>query len=434
MKPIFDDLTWRGLVYQVTDPELGSLLNRGGQTVYIGFDPTADSLHVGHLFMLANLRRLQIAGNRPIVLAGGATAMIGDPSFKSAERKLLDDETLVHNVESVRPQLMAFLDFDGPHAARIVNNADWTRPMDVISFLRDVGKHFTVNQLIARESVRARLVDRDQGISFTEFSYGLLQANDFLHLFQTHGCTVQMGGSDQWGNIVGGVDLIRRVTGNTAYGLVSPLITKADGTKFGKTESGTVWLDKRRTSPFALYQFFLRTSDADIELFMKYFSFRVREEITELLGRTAVNPKERIAQRALAHEMVALVHGNDAALDAEKTTEALYSESLRNLKGAALDAIAEQARSVTLGRSAIIGLPVVDALVRAGLCSSKTAARTAIDQGGVSVNNVKVTEQNAEITSEDVLAGRFVMLRRGKKEYAVLRCEESANTPESRLP
>lgn len=419
MTLLSDDLTWRGLVNQVTDPKIFTLLNSGEVTAYIGFDPTADSLHIGHMLQLLNLRRLQLSGNTPIVLAGGATGMIGDPSFKSNERHLLDEETIRANVQGVRSQLEQFLDFSGKNAATLVNNFDWTSRIDVISFLRDVGKHFTVNQLIARESVRARLEDREQGISFTEFSYALMQANDFLHLYETKGCTLQMGASDQWGNIVSGVDLIRKVKGVQAFGLVSPLVTKSDGTKFGKTESGTIWLSPKRTSPFAFYQFLLRTADADVMQYLKYFSFLSHETIESLAHDTRDQPQMRAAQKTLAKELTVLVHGEAALASAVKASDALYSEAIYHLDAQLLEDIAQEARSATLPASEI-GIPVVDALVRTGLCPSKAAARTALEQGGISLNNAKCGSVEQRVVQQDLLHNKYVMLRRGKKDYAVL--------------
>ncbi len=422
MSGLFADLTWRGLIYQVTDPAVEELLDRGGLTAYIGFDPTANSLHVGNLLQLFNLRRLQNAGHRPIVLAGGATGMIGDPSFKSAERSLLDEDTLASNVASVQVQLRQFLDFDANNnAAILVNNADWTKPIGVIDFLRDIGKHFTVNSLIARESVRARLEDREQGISFTEFSYSLLQANDFLHLYETHDCSVQLGASDQWGNIVSGVDLIRRRLGKHAYGVCSPLVVKADGTKFGKTETGTVWLSAERTSPYQFYQFFLRTEDASVVQYLKYFTFLPRERITELEASVVSNPKAREAQRVLADEVTRVVHGEAEVEKARRAAEALFSEEINALDESTLLDVFADAPSASFAKSVLDELPLIDALVETGLCSSKSAARTAIAQGGVSVNNRRNADVNARLSRADALHGAYVVLRRGKREFAVAR-------------
>lgn len=415
----FEDLEWRGLVYQVTDPAIVERINRGSITGYIGFDPTADSLHIGNLLQLLNLRRLQQAGNTPIVLAGGATGMVGDPSFKSDERQLMSIEQLRANIDSIRSQLRQFVDFDCSNSARLVNNYDWTEPVGVIDFLRDVGKHFTVNQLLARDSVRSRLEDREQGISFTEFSYALMQAFDFLHLFEHHNCELQMGASDQWGNIVAGVDLIRKVKGKQAFGVVSPLVTKCDGTKFGKSETGNIWLSPKRTSPFAFYQFLLRSADEDAVPFLKYFTFLPREEIEALAIQTRDAPQKRMAQRALAEELTRLVHGESELLRAQKATAALYSEAIRELDVTTLRDIANETRSVVCTRNDI-GMTLVDALVRAGLCASKSAARTSIQQGGVSVNNGRIADVDATLERDSLLHNQFVVVRRGKKDYALL--------------
>lgn len=417
---LYDDLTWRGLIHSVTDAEeLRPKLDSGGLTAYAGFDPSADSLHVGHLMLLVTMRRLQEAGHRPIVLAGGATGMVGDPSWKATERPLLDDATLARNVAGIQNQLSQFLDFDGHRSAVLVNNADWTKPISVIDFLRDVGKHFTVNQLIARESVKARLEDREQGISFTEFSYSLLQANDFLHLFQAYGCTLQMGASDQWGNIVGGVDLIRRRLGEKSFGLCTPLVTKADGTKFGKTESGAVWLDPARTSPYAMYQFFVQSEDAVVDQYLKFFTFLSHEEIESLARATAETPHLRQAQKALALAVTSMVHGESEARRAIDASQALFSEDIFRLDEALLLAVTADAPSTKYAKDSLGEVTVVDALVKTGLVPSSSAARTAIEQGGVSLNNRKVESVDAVIENAQVLHGAYAVLRRGKRNIAV---------------
>lgn len=421
MSSLFADLTWRGLVYQVTDPALEPLLDSGETTAYIGFDPTADSLHVGHLLQLFNLRRLQLAGHTPIVLAGGATGMIGDPSFKSAERSLLDAETLAANVAGVQVQLTKFLDFDAANnPARLVNNYDWTQPISVLDFLRDTGKHFTVNSLIARESVRARLEDREQGISFTEFSYALLQAYDFLHLFRTYNCKLQMGASDQWGNIVSGVDLTRRVEGATVYGLSTPLMTKSDGTKFGKSEAGAVWLDPQRTSPYQFFQFFLRSEDDKVIDYVKFLTFLERERIEELERSHKEKPHERAAHKALAEHVTALVHGEEEMHRAVRASAALFSEDVKDLDEALLLDIVSDAPSETFPKSTIGTLELIDALVSTKLSPSKSAARTAIQQGGVTVNNVRQTDVATRIGPDDLLHGAYTIVRRGKKDFGVI--------------
>lgn len=422
MPALFADLRWRGLVHQVTDPALGDLLDAGGLTAYAGFDPTAESLHIGNLLQLTNLRRLQLGGHRPIVLAGGATGMIGDPGGKTSERQMLDAETLRRNVEGVLPQLRRFLDFaDGPAGATLVNNYDWLKDVSVLDFLRDVGKHFTVNQLIARDLVRSRIEQPDQSISYTEFSYGLLQAHDFLHLHRTHGCRLQLGGSDQWANIVGGVDLIRRRTGATAFGLCSPLVTKADGTKFGKSETGAIWLDRTKTSPYALYQYFLRSEDVMVGTYLRYFTFLGHDRIEELDRSVVERPREREAHRALAFEVTALVHGEDEAHRAVRASEALFGEEIASLDEQLLLDVFAEAPSVDVSRERLGSLALVDLLVEAGLSPSKSAARTAISQGGISVNDRRYDEVSAVVSVDDLLHDRYVVLRRGKKEYALAR-------------
>jgi tyrosyl-tRNA synthetase len=424
MPGTFADLEWRGLVYQVTDAAIGPLIDAGGITAYIGFDPTADSLHVGHLLQLLNLRRLQLGGNSPIVLAGGATGMIGDPSFKSTERRLLDDSAIRENVVSIEVQLQKFLDFSpGAGQARLVNNYDWTAPVSVLEFLRDIGKHFTVNQLIARESVRARLEDREQGISFTEFSYSLLQAFDFWHLYKTYDCKLQMGASDQWGNIVSGVDLVRKREATTVYGFSSPLMLKADGTRFGKSESGTVWLDPKLTSPYAFYQFFLRTEDAVVGQYLRYLTFLSHEEIVTLDNATAERPQDRQAQHALAAEVTTLVHGDAQTKRAIDASRALFGEEIASLDEEMLLQVLAEAPSSKFERSAVGELTIVDLLVETGLSPSKSAARTAIEQGGVSINNKRRDGVDSRVGSDDLLHDAYVVIRRGKKEYALAHFE-----------
>jgi tyrosyl-tRNA synthetase len=417
-----EDLEFRGLIHQVTDPELPARLDADHLTAYTGFDPTADSLHVGHLLQLCNLRRLQLGGHRPIAVAGGGTAVIGDPGGKSEERVLLDDAQIKQNLEGVRPQLEKLLDFsDGAGATKalLVDNGDWLHGIGILQFLRDVGKHFTVNQMVAKESVRARFERPDQGISFTEFSYMLLQAYDFLQLFDTYGCTLQLGGSDQWGNITTGIELIRKVRRAEAFGLTTPLILKADGTKFGKTESGTVWLDAKRTSPYQLYQFFLRAEDSVVCDYLRRLTFLDHDTIRQLDSDTEDNPGQRLAQKALAREMCVLVHGAAEADRAEMASAALFSEEISNLdEQMLLDVFAEVPTS-TMARSVLEppGLSVVEALVEVGLCGSRNQARTAIDQGGAYVNNRRVASTDAPLGRDDLLWDRYVVLRRGRRDY-----------------
>ncbi|MDQ3758200.1 MAG: tyrosine--tRNA ligase [Actinomycetota bacterium] len=413
MPGLFHELEWRGLVHQVTDPELPALLDRASLTGYIGFDPTADSLHVGNLLQLCNLRRFQEAGHTPIALAGGGTGMVGDPSGKSEERSLLTKERLDANLAAIRGQLARFLDFE--RGALLVDNGEWLWSTGLLEFLRDIGKHFTVNQMMAKESVRARLEEREHGISYTEFSYMLLQAYDFLHLFDTHGCRLQMGASDQWGNITMGVDLIRRLRGETAYGLTTPLVVKADGTKFGKSESGTVWLDPAKTSPYAFYQFFVRAEDAVVGQYLRYFTWLPREEIEALDAATAERPEKREAQRALAREVTALVHGAEEAERAEQAAAVLFTEEIASLDERTLLAVLAEVPSSEVAA----GTTLVDALVATGLVASKGEARRALQQKGVYVNNRQQADDRA-LAADDTLHGRFVVLRRGKREQALV--------------
>ncbi|MFC5186474.1 tyrosine--tRNA ligase [Actinomadura harenae] len=415
MTDILDDLAWRDLIAQSTDEsELRALLAAGPVTLYCGFDPTAPSLHLGNLIQILTLRRFQLAGHRPIGLVGGATGLIGDPSGKSAERVLNTEETVAGWVERIRGQVSKFLDFgDGPTGATMVSNLDWTGPMSVIEFLRDVGKHFPVNKMLARETVKARL--ESTGMSYTEFSYVLLQSMDYLELYRRHGCVLQTGGSDQWGNLTAGVDLIRRVEGGTAHALTTPLLTKADGSKFGKTAGGeTYWLDPELTSPYAFYQFWINADDRDIENYLKVFSFKPREEIEQLLKDGSERPAARIPQRALAEEMTTLVHGADETAAAIAASRALFGQGeLRELDERTLAAALSEVPRTEVAPGDLP--PVADLLAASGLCKSKSEARRAIAQGGAYVNNAKVESEDAVPSADDLLHGRFLVLRRGKR-------------------
>ncbi|HEX2851174.1 MAG TPA: tyrosine--tRNA ligase [Acidimicrobiales bacterium] len=408
---LFDDLQWRGLVHQLTDPDLPTLLDAGGLVAYIGFDPTADSLHIGNLLQLCNLRRLQEAGHQVIGLTGGATGMIGDPGGKSEERNLLDSDTLATNVAAINAQVERFL----LPGAVFVDNAAWTRSLSVLDFLRDVGKHFTVNQMVAKESVKARLERPDQGISYTEFSYMLLQAMDYLHLFDLYGCRLQLGASDQWGNITMGVDLIRKVRGETAYGLTTPLVLKADGTKFGKSETGTVWLDAARTSPYQLFQFLIQSEDAVVGSYLRYFTWLDRARIEELDEATRSHPERREAQRALAWEVTALVHGDAEADRARHAAAVLFTEEIAELDERALLDVFTDAPATVVAREPVA---LVDVLTQAGVTSSKSDARRQIQQGGVYVNNRRESDVDRVLDpTADTLHGRYVVLRRGRTTH-----------------
>jgi tyrosyl-tRNA synthetase len=421
MTGFYEDLQWRGLVHQMTDNDtLPKLLNGDSLVVYIGFDPSASSLHIGNLLQVCTLRRLQQGGHRPIALVGGGTGMIGDPSGKSEERNLLSPDQLEENKAGIKRQLSSFVDFEplSGQGAVLADNADWLAQVGLLEFLRDVGKFFSVNEMSRKDSVRARLEGRDQGLSFTEFSYMLLQAWDFLQLYDRFGCRLQVGGSDQWGNITEGVDLIRRRREVQAFGFTSPLVTKADGTKFGKTETGTVWLDPGRTSPYEFFQFWVRTEDSDVGRFLRNFTFLDREAIEDLDRITAGDPGRRQAQRVLAREVTGLVHGPGVAARAERAAAVLFTPEVVELDLATLEAGLADAPRARIGLSELEGMSVVDALVLAGLAASKNAARRLVAEGAVSVNNRRVAAERL-LGAGDALHGRFVLLRRGRS-YSVL--------------
>ena len=423
MPTLSEDLAFRGLIHQVTDPGVPTLLDGGGLTAYAGFDPSAPSLQLGNLVGVLNLVRLQRAGHRPIALAGGGTGMVGDPSGKTEERTLLRSEQLEANVAGIRAQLECFLDFGA--GALLVDNGEWLWKVGLLEFLRDVGKHFTVNAMVARDSVRARLEGREQGISYTEFSYMLLQAYDFLRLYDLHGCRLQLGGSDQWGNIVSGVDLVRRVRGEEVYGLTTPLLTDEHGRKLGKTETGTIWLDAGRTSPYRLFQYLLNTSDERAGPYLRALTLLPRERIEELDGSTAGHPERREAQRALAREVVALVHGRAEADAAERAGRALFGEEVAGLDEATLLSVFAEAPATVVPRSALAGegLALVEALADCGLSPSRSAARTAVEQGGAYVNNRRATGLDRRLTAADLLHDRYMVLRRGRRDHHLLRVE-----------
>jgi len=411
---ILDDLAARGLVHDSTDPEaLRRRLDEGPVTVYAGFDPTASSLHIGNLVPLLLLRRFQEHGHRPIALAGGATGMIGDPSGRSDERNLLDDATLEANVAAISAQLAAFLDFDRPgNPARLVDNRTWTAPVTALEFLRDVGKHVTVNQMLAKESVRSR-VESTQGISYTEFSYMLLQANDFRWLLEHEECELQVGGSDQWGNITAGIDLARKVLGRTAHGLTVPLITRADGAKFGKTAAGAVWLDPARTSPYDFYQYWMQTDDRDVERFLLQLTLLPVDECRAIAAAHTGAPERREGQRRLAEAVTTLVHGADAATEAGRASTG-FTRKVGELSADELAGLAAELPCTTLPRPEVVGVDVVDLLTATGVASSKSDARRAISGGGISLNDERLAEPRP-VTDADLLHDRYVMVRKGKK-------------------
>ena len=421
---IIEELEWRDLISDCTDREgLQERLAKGPITLYCGFDPTADSLHVGSLVPLLALRRFQLCGHHPIAVAGGATGSIGDPSGKTAERQLLTHELLKANIEGVKVQLGSFMEFEGvENAARLVDNADWTAPLSFLDVLRDIGKHFKVNAMVSKESVRARMEDREVGISYTEFSYMILQALDFHHLCETQSCELQIGGSDQWGNITAGIDLIHRKQNRQAYGLTLPLITNADGTKFGKTESGAVWLDVNRTSIYQFYQFWLRVDDRDVVRYLKYFTFLSRNEVEELTKQHEAEPHSRIAHKALAREVTALVHGEEAVNVAIRASEILFGGDLDGITEATFREVAGEVPTCELptDRFGDEGLWLPELLHEAGLAQSRGQARKDVKGGGVYVNGKRIDDEQHKLTAGDLMFGKYMLLRRGKRNYAVV--------------
>ncbi|HVT78651.1 MAG TPA: tyrosine--tRNA ligase [Acidimicrobiales bacterium] len=416
---LWEDLNWRGLVHQTTSPELAAKLDADFLTAYIGFDPTADSLHIGSLLQLTTMRRLQLAGHRVVGVIGGGTGMVGDPSGRDDERQLLDDGTLERNAAAIRAQVERF--FAGPSeglgSVVLLDNKDWLRDLRVVEFLRDIGKLFSVNEMIRKESVRARLEGRDQGISYTEFSYMLLQAYDFLHLYDAEGCTLQLGGSDQWGNIIEGIDLIRRLRGGVAFGLTSPLVTLPSGAKVGKTSAGgQIWLDPARTSPYAFYQSWYRASDDLVGTYLRFFTFLSHEEIEQLDRATEAAPERRAAQRALAEHLTALVHGEDEMRRAVRASEVLFTEDIASLDEKLLLDVFADAPSARMPESRLVR----DALVAGGLAKSQGDARRTLEQGGAYVNNLRVSDVDATIDPAALLHGRYAVVRRGKRDHALL--------------
>ena len=420
MTDILDELQWRGFIAQHTDIDaLRAHLAEGPVTFYCGFDPTGPSLHHGHLVAILLMRHLQLAGHKPLALVGGATGQIGDPR-ESGERQLQPTEVVKQWSDNLRAQIGQFLDFDGPAAARMVNNLDWTSEMSAIDLLRGIGKHFRLGTMLNKDIVKRRL-DSDEGISYTEFSYQILQANDFLELFRRYGCTLETGGNDQWGNLVGGMDLIHKVEGADVHVMTTPIITKADGTKFGKSEGGAIWLDPELMSPYSFYQFWLQVDDADVVRFLKVFTFLDRAEIERLEGEVAERPFAREAQKALAAEVTTLVHGAEALDRVLEATKALWgSGDLRSVDAATLASATEQLKQGTIevGTSTI-----VDALIATGLEKGRGAARKTVASGGAYLNNQKVSDEDAPIGPDDMLAGGVALVRKGKRNLAVVRAE-----------
>ena len=419
---IYDELKWRGMIYDQIDG-VEKLLKEKKVTLYNGFDPTADSLHVGHMVPLIALARFQRYGHNVLALAGGGTCMIGDPSGRSSERNLLTRDEVAHNVECIKAQLAHFLDFEvKSNPAKIVNNMDWLGQLNMIDFLRDTGKHFTINAMLAKDSVKNRM-DRESGLSFTEFSYMLLQSYDYYHLHTEMGCELQCGGSDQWGNITAGAELIRRRTGDSVYGLTYPLIKKSDGTKFGKTASGAVWLDPKRTSPYKFYQFWLNADDADVIHYLKFYTFFTEEEIAALDQETKDHPENRAAQKTLAKELTLMMHGQTALDNAVQASRALFGGDITGLSAADIaDVFSEVPTSdMSADRFGGDGMNVVDVLVESGFLKSKGEARRGIQEGGVYVNNRRVTDSAMNVTISDFIEGKYLILRRGKKNYSMVK-------------
>ncbi|MBX3011183.1 MAG: tyrosine--tRNA ligase [Caldilineaceae bacterium] len=419
MKNIFEDWQWRKLCYDSTDG-LAEVLGKEPITVYNGFDPTADSLHVGHLVPMVGLARFQRFGHHPIALAGGGTGMIGDPSGRSAERNLLSADVIAHNVDQIKGQLASILDFEvKSNPARLVNNIDWLSQISMIAFLRDVGKHFTINYMTAKDSVQSRL-EREDGLSYTEFSYMLLQAYDYLYLHEHYGCRLQAGGSDQWGNITAGVTLIRKVHSQTVHGVVYPLITRADGTKFGKTADGdSVWLDPKRTSPYRFYQFFMNMEDANVVQMLRFYTFLPQTDLDEYAHAVAERPHLREAQRRLAQEVTRMVHGESGLTKAEQATKVFFGEAISGLSATEIREIFADAPSTAVSQADFAegGLPVVNLLERAGVAKSRGEARRLISSGGIYLNNVRLQEADQSVPLQTAIEGQYLVIRRGKKDY-----------------
>jgi tyrosyl-tRNA synthetase len=416
---LLNDLQWRGIIYQQTDEEgIKNVLNKEKISLYCGVDPTADSMHIGHLLPFLTLRRFQAQGHRPIVLVGGATGLIGDPSGKSEERNLQTLEAVQHNVSCIQKQLEKIFNFEGDNGAILVNNYDWAGSMDIVTFLRDIGKHIGVNYMLAKDTIANRL---ETGISFTEFTYTILQAMDFLHLYEHHNCKLQIGGSDQWGNITSGLELIRKMMpeGSKAFGLTIPLVTKADGTKFGKTESGAVWLDPEKTTPYEFYQFWINTADADVVKYLKFFTFLSQEEIESLEKSVQEEAHLRKAQKTLAEEMTRLIHGEESLQQAIKISEALFSGDVKNLSAAEIKQGFKDVPSYEVKEETEANL--VDLLVAAKISPSKRQAREDISNGAVSVNGERVTDSTYVLQAADKIEGKYTIIRRGKKKYYLIK-------------
>jgi len=423
---LFEELKARGLIHQVTDPKIQEVLNRPPVTAFVGIDPTSDSLHVGNLLVLVTLRRLQLAGHKIILLVGGATGFIGDPSGKTQERQLLDSHLIEKNIQGIGRVISRFISVDG-NQTKMVNNWDWFKEFSILDFLRDAGKHFTVNYMTAKESVQTRLQDREHGLSYTEFSYMLLQAYDFYYLNKHYGCNLQLGGADQWGNITAGIELIRRksaaqnLPGGSVYGCTWPLVTKADGSKFGKSESGNVWLSEDKTKPYDFYQFFLRTQDTEVIQFLKYFTFLSLEQIEEYRLAVERNPEKREAQAVLARELTVLVHGEDEFQKAQKASASFFSSDPMQMSSEMLEQLIAHSPSTSKTKGSLeSGIFIVDLLVETQLVSSKSQARKDIQGGGIYLNDQRVDDVHLKIHPDHLVANQYVILRKGKKTYHIV--------------
>ncbi|GAB5406127.1 MAG: tyrosine--tRNA ligase [Aureliella sp.] len=421
---ILEELQWRGLIHQHTDRDQLAKQLAEPTSVYAGFDPTAPSLHCGSLLPLMALRRFQKAGHKPIALVGGATGMIGDPSGKSEERVLLSPDVLAENVDGIKQQMSRVLDFDGPAAATLVNNFDWMEKWSYIDFLRDVGKNFPVNVMLSKDSVKSRLSNSDSGLSYTEFSYMLLQAYDFAHLSEHHDCMLQIGGSDQWGNITAGIDLARRMHGRHLHALTCPLLLTSDGKKMGKTESGAVWLDAERTSPYAFYQYWVNVLDSDVLMCLRFLTEIDQEEYKHLESRVAEEPHKREAQKRLAGWLTEFLHGAEGLQTAQRATEVFFGAEISDLSDKQLGEIfADVPSATTPAQSLADGLPLTDAFALVGLAKSKSEARRTIKQGGAYVNNRRIEDENYQLTTADLASESVIVLRSGKRKFALLRVE-----------
>jgi tyrosyl-tRNA synthetase len=421
VQSVYEELTSRGFVAQTSHEDLGDMLAKEQATMYVGFDPTARSLHLGNLLCIMAMAHFQRHGHRVIALVGGATGMVGDPSGKSEERNLLTPDQVAENAAALRDQLSIFLDFSGPNAAMMVDNNTWIGPMSFIDWLRDVGKHFTVNYMLAKDSVKSRL-GSDHGISFTEFSYMTMQAYDYLHLYDTYGCKLQCGGSDQWGNITAGIELIRRVRGERAFGLTFPLLTTATGEKFGKSAGNAIWLDAERSSPYQLYQYLMQSEDADVEKLLKIYTFLPLDQVEAIAGEHAEHPERRQGQRALAEELTRMLHGEEGLAKAQAASQALFGGDLRQLDESDLLDIFADVPSTKMDRARLEeGLDAVTLMAEAGLYKSKGEARRAVKQGGAYLNNERVADADRPVTAGDLLPGSVLVLRSGKKNYHLVR-------------